>query len=97
MTTTREEAARELHTIIMEADAYARLHQLNMMAFIEGEGQDEYNVITHATPVMMGEFCLSLWSSLPGEVQSRLTSHPEEPQEPEVKWSLLWGLFKKYK
>lgn len=97
MTVTREQAARQLHDIVLEADAYARLHALNLVVFFDSEDKEQFKVVTHCTPWMMGEFCMNLYANIPDEVKNSMIEMEEEAQpEPKVKWSLFWGLFTKY-
>ena len=97
MTVTREEAARQLLEIICEADAYAKLHNLNLVALCDGDEPDKFHKVTHCTPIMMGEYCVNIFRDLPDEVKDMISEGPDDQaEEKKPKWSILWGLFTKY-
>lgn len=95
---SRSEAVEQLHEIIMEARAYAGLHDLNFVSMYERD-DDNITMISHSNRPAMFQF----WGAITRHMEPDLvmdfdSSQPEpaESPEPRKQWSVLWGLFTRY-
>lgn len=98
MSVTKQTEKAQLRDIILEASAYAKLHGLNMVAYMDNHlNDDSFDSVMHSSVDRAATFCVHLFNELPDIVQSDIME-PEIIHEPEqkVKWSLLWGLFTRY-
>lgn len=98
MSITKQVQKSTLRDIVLEASAYAKLHGLNLVAYMDNDNEDEaFDSVMHCTLERGAVFCVHLFGELPEEVQSSIMDPDPEPDPvPKVKWSLFWGLFKRY-
>ena len=107
MNVSKEEAVNELAKIVMEADAYAKLHGLNILVFYDDNNDYNFNRLVRCTSGMLSQYIIHAYEMLPDTGKDyvvasifEIEQKPDAPIQASVvkrkSWSLLWGLFTRY-
>lgn len=106
MSVPRQEAAQQLHDMVLEADAYATLHNLNFLGFLDNKNdENRFLMVCSCNNESLAQYLIAAYRNMnpafrpfvADAIESMSPPKPvPKPKKPRVSWSLMWGLFTKY-